>query len=74
MMAKQKTLLTTQDCQLSCNDKEILISSFRNTKAVFLDRDGVLNQDFGYVGSIERLTFIDGVFDAIEYLQSSNYD
>ena len=74
MMAKQKALLSTQDCQLSCNDKEILISSFRNTKAVFLDRDGVLNHDFGYVGNVERVTFIDGVFDAMEYLQSRNFD
>lgn len=32
-------------------------------KAVFLDRDGVINVDYGYVYQQERFVFIDGIFD-----------
>lgn len=32
-------------------------------KALFLDRDGVINVDYGYVCSAERTVFIDGIFD-----------
>ncbi|MCY7294164.1 D-glycero-beta-D-manno-heptose 1,7-bisphosphate 7-phosphatase [Alteromonas sp. a30] len=33
-------------------------------KAVFLDRDGVINHDTGYTSKIEDFEFIDGVFQA----------
>ncbi len=33
--------------------------------ALFLDRDGVINVDHGYVGSVERFTFIPGALAAI---------
>ena len=32
-------------------------------KALFLDRDGVINQDVGYVSRAEHFHFIDGIFD-----------
>lgn len=31
-------------------------------KAVFFDRDGVINVDHGYVGRISDFEFLDGVF------------
>lgn len=31
--------------------------------ALFLDRDGVINHDFGYVHKIEDFKFVDGIFD-----------
>lgn len=34
-------------------------------KALFIDRDGIINQDFGYVSSIEDFKFTDGVFDLL---------
>lgn len=34
-------------------------------RALFLDRDGVINVDHGYVGTPERFEFIDGAADAI---------
>lgn len=32
-------------------------------KALFLDRDGVINVDHGYVGSRETFQFVDGIFE-----------
>jgi D-glycero-D-manno-heptose 1,7-bisphosphate phosphatase len=31
-------------------------------KALFLDRDGVINEDYGYVSQIKNFDFIDGIF------------
>jgi D-glycero-D-manno-heptose 1,7-bisphosphate phosphatase len=42
-------------------------------KAVFLDRDGVINQDSGYVYKSSDISFIDGVFDACFALQQAGY-
>ncbi|WP_157988766.1 D-glycero-beta-D-manno-heptose 1,7-bisphosphate 7-phosphatase [Candidatus Erwinia haradaeae] len=38
------------------------------TPAIFLDRDGTINLDFGYVCTIDRFKFIDGVIDAMHEL------
>ncbi len=42
-------------------------------KAVFLDRDGVINIDHGYVSKAAEFEFIEGVFEACRYLQSLGY-
>ena len=42
-------------------------------KVVFLDRDGVINKEVGYLHKIEDFEFIDGVFDACLDFQSSGY-
>lgn len=41
--------------------------------AIFIDRDGVVNRDLGYVGHIENFHLIDGVVDALLLLQSLGY-
>ena len=42
-------------------------------KAAFLDRDGVINIDYGYVGSIDKFKFKDGIFELLKFLQKRGY-
>ena len=42
-------------------------------KAVFLDRDGVINIDKAYVFKIEDFEFCEGVFEALRHFQSLGY-
>jgi len=41
--------------------------------AVFLDRDGVINNDTGYVHTIKEFQFLPGVIDALKRLSGSDY-
>lgn len=42
-------------------------------KTAFLDRDGVLNVDQGYVNRIEDFKWIDGAIESIELLKTSGF-
>ncbi len=42
-------------------------------KALFLDRDGVINKDKGYVHRIEDFEFTDGLFEVLEAFQRCAY-
>lgn len=42
-------------------------------KAVFLDRDGTINIDYGYVYKPEDLTLLPGVVEALRTLQKEGY-
>ncbi|MBT2187510.1 D-glycero-alpha-D-manno-heptose-1,7-bisphosphate 7-phosphatase [Sphingobium nicotianae] len=42
-------------------------------RAVFFDRDGVLNVDHGYVGTIERFDWRDGAVAAIRAVNDAGY-
>jgi len=44
-----------------------------SNKAVFLDRDGVINHDKAYVYKFEDFEFIEGIVDALKYLQNQGY-
>ncbi|WP_206810456.1 D-glycero-alpha-D-manno-heptose-1,7-bisphosphate 7-phosphatase [Paradesulfitobacterium ferrireducens] len=42
-------------------------------KALFLDRDGVINVDKEYVHKIEDFEFMEGIFDTLRYFQDHGY-
>ena len=44
-----------------------------NSKALFIDRDGIINQDFGYVSSVEDFKFTDGIFDLLTCFARAGY-
>ena len=43
-------------------------------KIIYLDRDGVINEDFGYVSKIEDFNFVDGVFKACKEFLTLGYE
>ena len=43
------------------------------TKALFLDRDGIINVDHGYVCKIEDFEFVEGIFDFVKNFSNSGY-
>lgn len=42
-------------------------------KALFLDRDGILNLDKGYVYLFNDITWVDGIFELIHFANTHNY-
>lgn len=44
-----------------------------NKKIIFLDRDGVINEEVGYLHKIKDFKFIDGVFEACLDYQQNGY-
>jgi D-glycero-D-manno-heptose 1,7-bisphosphate phosphatase len=42
-------------------------------RALFLDRDGVINVDHGYVSKVENFEFVDGVFEVLKKYQKLGY-
>lgn len=42
-------------------------------RALFLDRDGVINIDHGYVHRAEEIEFVDGVFDLVSHAKHLGY-
>ena len=42
-------------------------------RALFLDRDGVINHDSGYTSDVERFQFVDGIFDVCREARRLGY-
>jgi D,D-heptose 1,7-bisphosphate phosphatase len=53
--------------------KEKFVKKFNLKKAVFLDRDGVINKDFGYVHNYKQLKYINNIKKAIKLLNDNNF-
>lgn len=49
------------------------IPALLRRKALFLDRDGVINVDHGYVGSRDRFEWVDGAREAIRYATAAGW-
>jgi len=47
--------------------------NLKNKKAIFLDRDGVINVNSGYIWRIEDFVFYEGVFEACRYALELGY-
>jgi D-glycero-D-manno-heptose 1,7-bisphosphate phosphatase len=47
--------------------------SLSKAKAIFLDRDGIINVDHGYVHEIEAFEFNEGIFEALLALQDRGF-
>ncbi|QKF72683.1 D,D-heptose 1,7-bisphosphate phosphatase [Aliarcobacter faecis] len=43
-------------------------------RVIYLDRDGVINEDFGYVYEISKFKFISGVFEACKEFLNLGYE
>lgn len=54
-------------------DYEKAIYDFGDKKALFLDRDGIVNIDYGHVHKKEKFEFVDGIFELCKYFQKNNY-
>ena len=42
-------------------------------RAIFLDRDGIINEDHGYVGTWDRFQFVHGAIEGIKVLNGLGY-
>ena len=43
------------------------------SKALFLDRDGVINVDYGYVCHIDNFEFVSGIFELVSKAKEAEY-
>ena len=52
----------------------ILMDTRMPIKTIFLDRDGVINQEVAYLYKIKDFKFIKGIFDACQNFQKKSYE
>jgi len=46
----------------------------KQIKVIFLDRDGVINEETGYTYKIKDFKFIEGIFDSLNILKELEYE
>jgi len=54
-------------------EAQTAIPSLLRRPAVFFDRDGVLNKNHGYVGSVDRFEWIEGALEAVVAANEAGY-
>jgi D-glycero-D-manno-heptose 1,7-bisphosphate phosphatase len=42
-------------------------------QALFLDRDGVINVDHGYVHTTDQVDFVNGIFELVKFAKKANF-
>ncbi len=57
----------------SVNEADVSVPMWQRKPAVFLDRDGVLNIDCGYVHRPEDFAWVDGAPEAVKWLNDRGY-
>ena len=50
-----------------------LVFAPTRSRGLFLDRDGVINVNHGYVHSVRNFEFIDGIFDIVRAAHANNF-
>ena len=53
--------------------RESLTVSSTRSRALFLDRDGVININHGYVCSVDNFEFVNGIFDLARNACANNF-
>ncbi|WP_267523856.1 cbb3-type cytochrome oxidase assembly protein CcoS [Campylobacter sp. MG1] len=74
---ENRGFLELNDSEESLQDA-IILENRKNAlknqkKALFLDRDGVINKDFSYVYELEKLEFIPNIFEIVKFFQDKGY-
>jgi D-glycero-D-manno-heptose 1,7-bisphosphate phosphatase len=49
------------------------IDYLKTHKCIFLDRDGVIIEDVGYISNINKIKFLNGVFETLSYFKKQGY-
>ncbi len=70
---KLEKVLVSRNYELNFISKKIIKKNIKLKKAIFLDRDGVINYDFGYVYEWSKFKFRPGVIKGLKYIVKNKY-